>query len=184
MRITANSTSIVDMVKIFYDEDEEGDADTAGTLLWFIDHRLRRVCKDEERTGEEEREHFNFRSVNYLFTEVMREEMGTQWRIEDHVENEGSVFEFFESLDRHPALTGIASSNRVRVLAREPVLGSDATVDITKTGYRNQLGDACFDSPETKIRPARRTARVVERVHVEDDDEDIDMADFDLFGDD
>lgn len=185
VRITANTTSIIDAIRIFYDEEDEGDADTAKTLLWFIDHRLRRVCNGQEPTQEEEeREHFTFRSVNYLFTEVKIEEMGTRWRIEDHVENEGSVFEFFETLDRHPALAGLASCDLVRVLAREPVLGSDATVDITKTGYRNQLGDACFDSPETRIRPAQRIARIVERAHVEDDDEDIDIANFNLFGDD
>ena len=177
VRITADTTSIVDMVYIFHESNDSN-------MLWFIDHRLKRRVIPPTEKWPDQGPRRSFRSVNYVYTEVWRQEMETHWVIEDHIEKPWSVWNFLNALESYPSLQPIWNSRRIGLLARELVPGSEGSVTITNKGYRNLLGDACFECPETKIRAEEKKPRIVRRKAEVDDEDDLDLGDLNLFGDD
>lgn len=176
-----STMSLIDMVDLFYED--------ALRTMWFIDYRLRRRRETTNTTtttttagstaaGDGERA--IFRSEDYIFTEILRDDM-QHWELSGENEIEGeerkTTFDFFDVLfgGVSPRLE-LDPIGRIKVLACEIAPGSLGPPIETK--YANGPCNYCLEEEAEEKRPKRP----LQKASQEDDDLLEEIANLNLFG--
>ncbi|KAF4447246.1 glutathione s-transferase omega 2 [Fusarium austroafricanum] len=179
------SGQFVDMISLLYD--------VAKRTIWFIDYGLVRATQISTNTlqgnvGKIEGEpnvlstREVFRSSDFIYTEVKREDVGLLWHISDDEVNNGATETAFDMFDvlrpRFGDYLGIENFDRLRVLACQPAPGRTLP---PKTPWARRCGsdpscEICgFKEAAPPVRPSTMKRQGSES------STDISMSDLNLF---